>query len=113
LKHRGTEETEVNLLRLIILEQSDSWCKIANEIVARSCVSPLFLRYLRSSVFQRFWRSSQTERHPGGVFLTVITTSHTPFSMKSSTAGKKYLPTGTRWKTHHTTPATISKSIAM
>jgi hypothetical protein len=30
----------------------------------------------------------------GGVFLTVITTSHAPFAMKSRMAGKKYLLTG-------------------
>jgi hypothetical protein len=33
-------------------------------------------------------------RHRGGVFLTVIATSHTPFKMNNKTAGKKYLLTG-------------------
>jgi hypothetical protein len=31
----------------------------------------------------------------GGVFLTVITTSHAPFAMNNKIAGKKYLLTGT------------------
>jgi hypothetical protein len=30
----------------------------------------------------------------GGVFLTVITTSHAPFAMNNKIAGKKYLLTG-------------------
>ena len=32
---------------------------------------------------------------PGGVFLTIITTSHSPFAMNSRIAGKKYVLTGT------------------
>ena len=34
------------------------------------------------------------QEEPGGVFLTVITTSHAPFAMNSRIAGKKYLLTG-------------------
>src|SRR5689334_10245431 len=36
------------------------------------------------------------QEDPGGVFLTVITTSQMPFAVKSPIAGNKYLPTGTR-----------------
>jgi hypothetical protein len=59
------------------------------------------------------WGPQKCAHPPGGVFLTVITTSHAPFSMNSRTAGKRYLLTGIRWNTHHTTPPTIAKSIRM
>ena len=51
------------------------------------------------------------QEEPGGVFLTVITTSHAPFAMNKRIAGKKYLLTGTCLKTHHTTPEMMARSI--
>src|SRR5690242_12630468 len=49
------------------------------------------LRCLLSSVFQRCSYRVRGDHCRGGVFLTVITTSHAPFAMNSKAAGKKYL----------------------
>jgi hypothetical protein len=63
--------------------------------IRAKCAAKLFLRFLLSSVFQRCSCPLLRLRYClGGVFLTVITTSHAPFAMNNKIAGKKYLLTG-------------------